>query len=326
MWFPEILFPEWCFRLRPELAGHRLAGSTLADVLDPGQRPSPRAGPGLDWQGRREYAPGDSLNLVDWRTFARHADRDEPPLFVKVFDAERANRTTMAVDCSASMNIHPVEGKLATALGAAALLAAACLEQGDPAELVLFGGPEELGFHESAPMHVRHDLDHGIDEAEALAGEIGARKNRSPVRDASPWGLLVDPHAGLKGSRQTLVLVSDFFETLERLTLTLEQLRRDARTLLAIRVISESDRNPFRGARDVKIVDVERPGVTSRVVAPDREEYRRNLEAHLRAVEDLFTEEGVLLADVPAVGLAGDGADPCDVVQALVNARILEPI
>ena len=108
--------PAWAFApaLLSTVQLYRIAGSTLADVVALGERPAPRAGRGTEWFGHREYIPGDPLNLVDWRLLARHADRKEAPIYVKTFDAELANLTTIAVDCSGSMDTWPGEGKLAS--------------------------------------------------------------------------------------------------------------------------------------------------------------------------------------------------------------------
>ncbi len=261
--------------------------------------------------------PGDPPNLVDWRTFARHADRDDAPLLVKTFDAEQANRTTVVVDASASMDIYPQEEKLATALGTAALLAAVALEHGDPVELVLFGAGGDASLYESALLRSPPDLDRAAEEIEARPGPAGA----------AAWGLLVDPYAGLKGSRQTLVLVSDFFADLGDVARVLGGLRPDVRTFLAVRVHAPSDFNPFPASGDVEVYDVEAPG-HRRQVAPDLAAYQRRLEAHLLETDELLAGEGVLAANVEAVaaGRLDPAASRRQVVEALLAGWLLEPV
>jgi hypothetical protein len=143
---------------------------------------------------------------------------------------------------------------------------------------------------------------------------------------AGPWERLLDPHGGLTGTRQTLVLISDFFAPLETLGQALSQLRPGARTLLAVRVIAPSDRDPFGKSGDVNIHDIEvGPSTSSRKVAPDLAAYREKFEAHHRAIQDLLATEGIPLADIDALPLSG-GPDLRKTIQALIDARILEPI
>ncbi len=128
------------FRTRPESVS-ALAGAYL------GARP----GTGLTFAELRAYEPGDDVRHIDWNVTARQG---RP--YVRRFIEERSLTLWLVVDVSASMRFGP-EGrsKIDRASQAAALLAAAAIQNGDRAglalvsdriegELVPDGGPRHL--------------------------------------------------------------------------------------------------------------------------------------------------------------------------------------
>jgi uncharacterized protein (DUF58 family) len=110
------------FRVRPEGVA-ALAGAYL------GARP----GTGLTFAELRAYEPGDDVRHLDWNVTARQG---KP--YVRRFVEERALNLWMIVDVSASLRFGP-EGrtKADRAAQAAALLAAAAVQNGDRAGLAL---------------------------------------------------------------------------------------------------------------------------------------------------------------------------------------------
>ena len=128
------------FRSRPESVS-ALAGAYL------GARP----GTGLTFAELRAYEPGDDVRHIDWNVTARQG---RP--YVRRFIEERSLTLWLLVDVSASMRFGP-EGrsKIDRASQAAALLAAAAIQNGDRAglalvsnriegELIPDGGPRHL--------------------------------------------------------------------------------------------------------------------------------------------------------------------------------------
>jgi uncharacterized protein (DUF58 family) len=128
------------FRVRPE-AVSALAGAYL------GARP----GTGLTFAELRAYEPGDDVRHLDWNVTARQG---KP--YVRRFIEERALTVWLIVDVSASLRFGP-EGrtKADRAAQAAALLAAAAVQNGDRAGLAMVsdrleaelppgGGPRHL--------------------------------------------------------------------------------------------------------------------------------------------------------------------------------------
>jgi uncharacterized protein (DUF58 family) len=110
------------FRVRPE-AVSALAGAYL------GARP----GTGLTFAELRAYEPGDDVRHLDWNVTARQG---RP--FVRRYIEERALSLWLLVDVSASLRFGP-DGKTKAdrAAQAAALLAAAAIQNGDRAGVSL---------------------------------------------------------------------------------------------------------------------------------------------------------------------------------------------
>lgn len=119
------------FRVRAE-AVSALSGAYL------GSRP----GIGLTFAELRAYEPGDDVRHLDWNVTARQG---RP--YVRRFTEERSLTLWLVVDVSASQRFGP-EGrsKADRAAQAAALLAAAAIQNGDRAGLILVSDRIELEF------------------------------------------------------------------------------------------------------------------------------------------------------------------------------------
>ena len=105
-----------------------------ASGLFAGNYASAFRGSGLEFEESRPYAPGDDIASFDWNATARSGLP-----YVKRFRAERNQTLWLALDVSASMRFGTRgASKLATAVHAVALLAAAAVRAGDRLGLVGF--------------------------------------------------------------------------------------------------------------------------------------------------------------------------------------------
>ena len=110
------------FRVRPE-AISAFSGAYLAA----------RPGTGLTFAELRAYEPGDDVRHLDWNVTARQG---RP--YVRRYIEERALTLRLVVDVSASLRFGPEgESKADRAAQAAALLAAAAIQNGDRVGLIL---------------------------------------------------------------------------------------------------------------------------------------------------------------------------------------------
>jgi len=284
--------PDWAFKLADKAQRYRIFGSAPVDVAYHGQRPIPRAGRGMEWFGRREYVPGDPLNIIDWRSLSRHSHIEEPQMFVKTFDVELANLTTIVIDCSASMDTWgPKDGKFSTALGVAALLGWSAVNHDDPIEFVFIGGLDDDLLYSTGLIHSPVEYE----------SEIKALNSLSIKSSGSlSWDILIDPVIGLKGTRHTIILIGDFFNLKDEVVKLMNVLKQIVQTVLAIRILSPKDENPFESGQDIELWDIEDPSSTCEINF-DLNAYRLKFHNHLNDIADLFMAEGVRFADLLAI-------------------------
>jgi uncharacterized protein (DUF58 family) len=99
-----------------------------------------RPGTGLTFAELKPYEPGDDVRHLDWNVTAR---QDRP--YVRRYIEERALTLRLIVDVSASMRYGPEgQSKADRAAQAAALLAAAAVQNGDRVALVLVSDRVEV--------------------------------------------------------------------------------------------------------------------------------------------------------------------------------------
>ena len=98
-----------------------------------GRHRSPHHGASVEFAQHREYAPGDEIRHIDWKSYGR-SDR----FYIKEYEDETNLNTVLVVDSSASMNFaygeHPT--KLTYASRLAVALSWVLIRQGDAVGLV----------------------------------------------------------------------------------------------------------------------------------------------------------------------------------------------
>lgn len=171
------------FRARPESVS-ALSGAYL------GARP----GVGLTFAELRAYEPGDDVRHLDWNVTARQG---RP--YVRRFVEERSLALWLLVDVSASLRFGP-EGraKADRAAQAAALLAAAAVQNGDRAGVLLVSDRIELEVRpEGGPRHLARIV-RGLVATPAVSRktDLGAALRR----------------LGRSNRRAMVVVLSDFLE------------------------------------------------------------------------------------------------------------------
>jgi uncharacterized protein (DUF58 family) len=129
---------------------------------------SPRRGSSVEFAEHKEYAPGDELRHVDWKTYGR-SDR----LYVKRYEEETELHLLAVVDASDSMRYgEGAEDKLRFASVLAAALSYMLLSRRDRAGVLLApGAAVPIG---ARPSHLRHVL-------QALATASGSGRAALPA-------------------------------------------------------------------------------------------------------------------------------------------------
>ena len=127
----SLLLPEELERFKNLLV---FARSTVEGYFI-GKHKSPYRGSSVEFTDYKEYVPGDELNRIDWRAYARSRR-----LFVRQYEAETDMVVYLLVDVSASMSYAGAgrQSKYILAAKLAAALGYLMIHQGDKAALGLF--------------------------------------------------------------------------------------------------------------------------------------------------------------------------------------------
>jgi uncharacterized protein (DUF58 family) len=257
----------------PALASEELAraarllavrGRREARGLFAGNYASAFRGSGLEFEESRPYAPGDDVATFDWNATARTG---EP--HVKRFRAERNQTLWFALDVSASMRFGTAgASKLATAVHALALLAAAAARVGDRIGL--------LAFDEA----VRATLAPGRGAASAL------RVVRAAIACLGAPGGGTRVEVGLRAlraaarRRSILVILSDFLDPTLAAPAGGDELARLARRHeLVAACVRDPREAELVAAGGVRVADPERPGQSWLLATSSRRARRRYREA-----------------------------------------------
>ncbi len=130
-------------------------------------------GMGTDFVGFREYVPGDSFRLIDWKTSAKRGD-----MVVKQFEQEKNIQIICMVDTSGSMgNGYPENTKLEYAIRAVVLLTHLGMERKDLVGTCVFSDM----VHSYSPPSTAPNHMYGVLESLALASPAGWSDYESAV-------------------------------------------------------------------------------------------------------------------------------------------------
>ena len=182
-----------------------LVARGVVDGFISGLHRSAALGMSVDFAEHRAYMPGDDVRRIDWRVYAR-TDR----LYVKEFEADTNANLHLLLDISASMDYGSAGvTKLEYAKFLAASLAYLSMRQRDRIGLITF----DNDIIDSIPTSVRHfdRVLHALDQLE-------------PGGVSDYQSTFVKIAEGLR-RRSLVVLISDLYDTPERLLSTVNQLR-----------------------------------------------------------------------------------------------------
>src|SRR5918912_814671 len=127
----RLLDPETLARL----ASLKLRVRAITEGVLTGLHKSPHHGQSVEFAEHKEYAPGDDVRRIDWKTYAKF-----DKYYVKQFEQETNLRAWLVVDASGSMAYRGRDAGLTKheyASALAASLAYLLVRQGDATGLVL---------------------------------------------------------------------------------------------------------------------------------------------------------------------------------------------
>ncbi len=188
-----------------------------------GQHKSPFKGYSVEFAEHREYSPGDDLKHMDWKVFGK-TDR----YYIKQYEEETNLRCHILLDTSESMAYGSGKvNKMQYACYVAASLAYMIIGQQDAAGLTLFD--REIRTHlpsRASQGHLRACL-------HELARIV-------PEKKTDMAGLLHET-AEMVGRRGLVVVISDFFDDVDRVISALQHFRHKKHEVVVFHVLDNCE-------------------------------------------------------------------------------------
>lgn len=241
-----------------------LVARSVVDGFISGLHSSPQLGMSVDFAEHRAYMPGDDVRRIDWRVYAR-TDR----LYVKQFEADTNANLHLLLDISRSMNFGSgAVSKLEYAKYLAASLAYLSLRQRDRIGLITF----DNDIVDVIPTSIRHfeRVLHALDRL--IPGGV------------SDYQLPLEKIAEQLRRRSLVVLISDLYDTPDRLLKAINQLHYRGNDLIVFHLLDPLELSLNLG--DVASVEDLETGVKLPIVAADfRDRYRELVRDHQAELE-----------------------------------------
>jgi uncharacterized protein (DUF58 family) len=245
------------------ISGLDLVAKTVVDGFVAGLHRSPDFGFSQEFAEYRAYTPGDDLRHVDWNVFAR-TER----CYLKRYRGETNSLLTVLLDASNSMNFssHGVTKMDYARFIAASLFHLAIQNQRDAAGLIVFDDEVRNYIRPSTRQGQLHRLLSGLDLAEPRARTDFAK----PLQHFQEF----------LRRRGLVLMISDFFESPEKIIRTIEPLHFHGNEVVLFHVLDPVEIQPQLDA-PVILVDLETKERLEVTPEYARDEYRPKMDAHI---------------------------------------------
>ncbi|HKV04821.1 MAG TPA: DUF58 domain-containing protein [Candidatus Acidoferrales bacterium] len=270
------------------ISGLDLVAKTVVDGFVAGLHRSPDFGFSQEFAEYRAYTPGDDLRHVDWNVFAR-TER----AYLKRYRGETNSQLTVLLDASNSMNYssHAVNKMDYARFAAASLFYLAIQNQRDAAGLIV--------FDDEVRNYIRPSTRHG--QLQRLMSGLELAEPRAHTDFGKPLHHFQE----FLRRRGMILILSDFYETPEKIIRTIEPLRFHGNEVVLFHILDPKEIRPDL-AESAILVDLE---TRERIeVTPEytRHEYRDRIDAHITGLRDGARASGMdyhlLVTDQPLDG------------------------
>jgi uncharacterized protein (DUF58 family) len=211
-------------RVASQLATMELRARLIVEGFLTGLHRSPFHGFSAEFSEHRAYHPGDDLRYLDWKVLGRTGR-----YYVKQFEEETNLRAIIAVDRSASM-AYASDGdisKFTYATFLAAAFAYLAMLQKDAVGLALYD--HELATYYPPRAH------------RSYLGELLTALDRVQPSQTTDTASALEVLAERIHRRSLLIVLSDFFDDLERVATALKHLRHQRHEVIAIQVLDRRE-------------------------------------------------------------------------------------
>ncbi len=257
------------------ISGLDLIAKTVVDGFVAGLHRSPDFGFSQEFAEYRAYAPGDDLRHVDWNLFAR-TER----CYLKRYRGETNSQLTVLLDASNSMNYssHSVSKMDYARYTAASLFYLAIHNQRDPAGLIVFDDEVRNYIRPSTRQGQLHRLLAGLEQAEP-----GARTD---------FGKPLAHFQEFLRRRGMVVMISDFYESPEKIVKTIEPLRFHGSEVVLFHVLDPKEIRPELRGPSI-LVDLETDQRLEVVPEYVKGEYCKKIDGHLEQMQERARAAGL---------------------------------
>jgi uncharacterized protein (DUF58 family) len=271
------------------ISGLDLIAKTVVDGFVAGLHRSPDFGFSQEFAEYRAYTPGDDLRHVDWNVYAR-TER----AYLKRYRGETNSLLTVLLDASNSMKYtsHQVTKMDYARYTAASLFYLAIHNQRDAAGLIVFDDEVRNYIRPSIRQGQLHRLLAGLEMAEPRART-----------DFSKPLLHFQEFLRRRG---LVIIISDFYESPERIVRTIEPLRFHGNEVVLFHVLDPKEIQPELGEPAI-LVDLETDELME--VTPDyaHTDYRKKMDAHIADLRERAQAAGLdyylIMTDRPLDGV-----------------------
>jgi uncharacterized protein (DUF58 family) len=270
------------------ISGLDLVAKTVVDGFVAGLHRSPDFGFSQEFAEYRAYSPGDDLRHVDWNVFAR-TER----AYLKRYRGETNSLLTVLLDASNSMNYksHSVNKMDYARYIAASLFYLAIKDQRDAAGLIV--------FDDEVRNYIRPSTRQG--QLQRLLAGLELAEPRARTDFTKP---LFHFQEFLR-RRGLVVMISDFYESPEKIVRTVEPLRFHGNEVVLFHVLDPKEVQLDLNEPAI-LVDLETQEHLEVTPEYAKNEYRQKMDAHIADLRDRTRAAGMdyylLVTDRPLDG------------------------
>jgi uncharacterized protein (DUF58 family) len=246
----------------------------VVEGLRLGMHRSPARGISSEFTAYRQYVPGDDVQHIDWKSYAR-SDR----YYIKLYEAETNFVSNLLLDVSSSMT-YGSGGitKLEYAKYLAASLAYLVVDQGDSAGIGIFDGELQNYIQPKSSMGLLVDISRELEQVEP--------KPRTDI------GEVLSNFAHRMARRGVAVLFSDMLDNTDEFISGINHLRFRGHNVIVFHILDPAELNfPFKGTS--KFVGLEEEG--DLITQPDRlrDRYLEELTSFITTIRSACTKSQV---------------------------------
>jgi uncharacterized protein (DUF58 family) len=270
------------------ISGLDLIAKTVVDGFVAGLHRSPDFGFSQEFAEYRAYTPGDDLRHVDWNVYAR-TER----AYLKRYRGETNSLLTVLLDASNSMKYssHSVNKMDYARYIAAALFYLAIKDQRDAAGLIVFDDEVRNYIRPSTRQGQLQRLLAGLELAEPHARTDLAK----PLQHFQEF----------LRRRGLVVMISDFYESPEKIIRTIEPLRFHGNEVVLFHVLDPKEVQ-LDLSEPAILIDLETQEHIEVTPEYTKNEYRQKMDAHIADLRERAQAAGMdyylLVTDRPLDG------------------------